>query len=163
MGRRQKINKDMRIQILNKYDNKCSYCGKEIDLYSMQIDHFISLRSGGSDEINNLYPSCKLCNHYKRASDIETFRNFFIGKITERLKKIYIFRVAINYGIVSLNEWDSKFYFEKYERKMQLTKKSIPIDNSVLRMILCDLGYAMHNKKRIDELLDKLNKDDFKE
>ena len=31
--------------------------------------------------------------------------------------KIYIFRVALNYGMITINGWDKKFYFEKTDIK----------------------------------------------
>ena len=33
----------------------------------------------------------------------------------DRLMKIYIFRVALNYGMITINGWDKRFYFEKEE------------------------------------------------
>jgi hypothetical protein len=37
--------------------------------------------------------------------------------IQDRLMKIYIFRVALNYGIISIKPFDGIFYFEKEEQK----------------------------------------------
>ena len=54
-----------------------------------------------------------MCNHYKRAADIETFRYVLFGGLIKRLMKIYIFRVALDYGMITINGWDKKFYFEK--------------------------------------------------
>lgn len=79
----------------------------------MQIDHIFPKRLGGTDDIENLNPSCETCNHYKRATKLEVWRKYFLGEIIKRLRKVYIFKVAERYGMVQVKEWDGKFYFEK--------------------------------------------------
>lgn len=101
-----------RQQIYLKCGGHCAYCGKEIDIKDMQIDHIRPKRQDGTNEIDNLNPSCRVCNHYKRAQDLEEFRDT-ITTLIERIKKIYIVRVGISYGIIRAFEWDKKFYFEK--------------------------------------------------
>ena len=58
-------------------------------------------------------PSCHTCNHYKRANSLENFRDWLLGELIDRLMKVYIFRVALRYGMITINGWDKKFYFEK--------------------------------------------------
>ena len=106
-----------RQKVYEKYDGHCAYCGKAISIKEMQVDHIIPKRNGGTNDIANLNPSCRLCNHYKRAADIETFRNDLLGGLIKRLMKIYIFRVALDYGMITINGWDKKFYFEKTDIK----------------------------------------------
>lgn len=105
-----------RQKVYEKYNGHCAYCGKAITIEQMQVDHALARRNGGTDDISNLMPSCRLCNHYKRAADIQSFRNFLLGGLIDRLMKIYIFRVALNYGMITINGWDKKFYFEKEEQ-----------------------------------------------
>ena len=102
-----------RQKVYEKYDGHCAYCGKAITIKNMQVDHILPKRNGGTDDIDNLNPSCRLCNHYKRAADIEIFRNDLLGGLIKRLMKIYIFRVALDYGMITINGWNKKFYFEK--------------------------------------------------
>ena len=102
-----------RQKVYEKYNGHCTYCGKPITIKDMQVDHILSKRNGGTNDIDNLNPSCRLCNHYKRAAGIETFRNDLLGGLLDRLMKIYIFRVALDYGMITINGWDKKFYFEK--------------------------------------------------
>ena len=102
-----------RQKVYDKYNGHCAYCGKAIAIKDMQVDHILPKRNGGKDHIDNLNPSCRLCNHYKRAADIETLRNWLLGGLIERLMKIYIFRVALDYGMITINGWDKKFYYEK--------------------------------------------------
>lgn len=106
-----------RQKVYDKYSGHCAYCGKAINIKDMQVDHILPKRNGGTDDIDNLNPSCRLCNHYKRAADIETFRNDLLGGLLDRLMKIYIFRVALDYGIISINGWGNKFYFEETDIK----------------------------------------------
>lgn len=79
----------------------------------MQIDHIKPKRNGGADDIDNLNPSCRPCNYYKSADSIEAFRNWKLAGLVERLRKVYIFKVAERYGIIKVNGFDGKFYYEK--------------------------------------------------
>ena len=63
-----------------------------------------------TDDIENLNPTCHRCNHYKRAHTLETFRGM-IKTLHERTQKIYI--CAEDYGIIKIEPWDGKFYYER--------------------------------------------------
>lgn len=82
----------------------------------MQVDHFLPLRAcgiedAGADDISNLMPSCRMCNHYKRANTLETFRRY-IAEIPRKLRTNYIYKVGVAYGNIIENEKPIKFYFE---------------------------------------------------
>lgn len=111
----KKMSKIDRQKVWEKYNGRCAYCGKEIALKDMQVDHIKPKRCGGDDCIDNLNPSCRLCNHYKRADSVNNFRNWKLNGIVDRLRKNYIFKVAERYGMVEVKNWDKKFYFENYE------------------------------------------------
>lgn len=109
------FSKSVRQQVYKKYDGHCAYCGRQIGIKDMQIDHFIPKRGWseqGSDELENLMPSCRLCNHYKRANSLETFRRY-ISEIPKKLKQNYIYKVGLVYGNVIENEKPITFYFER--------------------------------------------------
>ena len=109
---RHKITKVERQQVHEKYGGHCAYCGKEIEIKDMQVDHMIPLRLGGADEMSNYMPACRQCNHYKRGNSLEGFRKM-IGRIPEKLERdSYIYRVGINYGNVIPHEMPIVFYFE---------------------------------------------------
>ena len=121
------IKKSDRILVFQKCGGHCAYCGKKIELEEMQVDHIHPKRLGGKDELENYHPSCRRCNHYKRTLTLEKFRKL-IETLNERLQKIYIVKVAIDYGIVTLNKWDGKFYFEREKiRTIKLTPPSYSI------------------------------------
>lgn len=63
--KRKHISKTMRLQVLQKYNHHCAYCGCEISFKSMRVDHFLPLQKGGLDEVGNYMPACHQCNHYK--------------------------------------------------------------------------------------------------
>ena len=107
--RKPKIDRE---RVYNKYNGHCAYCGKEIEYKDMQVDHLISKYHNGDDEYNNLMPSCRSCNHYKRANSLEGFRRMLMT-IQKRLFKIYIFKVAVDYKVIDIKLFDGKFYFEK--------------------------------------------------
>ena len=108
--------KKIREIIHTKYDGHCAYCGKKITIKQMQIDHIVPLRSGGTNEIENLNPSCSRCNHYKRADSLKMFREM-LRTLHERVLKIYICKVADDYNIINITPFDGVFYFEKLTQK----------------------------------------------
>lgn len=61
-------------------------------------------------------PACRMCNHYKRANSLETFRRY-IAEIPRKLRENYIYKVGVVYGNVIENEKPIKFYFEEMEGK----------------------------------------------
>ncbi len=126
------INKATRQQVIEKYDYHCAYCGVEITLKSMQVDHIIpKVYPDGTDDIKNLNPACRACNNYKGHSRLETFRMFLKQMLNK--KHDYLFKsktkmeVAINFGAVKLEKWDGLFYFEiklKYYEKGRTNKRT---------------------------------------
>ena len=110
------MTKEIREKVYWKYDGHCAYCGRLLEtIDQMQIDHIVPKCLGGASTIDNLNPSCRMCNHYKRSMTVDKFRNQ-IKTLKSRLEKIYIYRVATNYGIVNEFAWNEKFYFESEER-----------------------------------------------
>ena len=115
------FSKKTREAVYAKYDGHCAYCGRAIDIKNMQVDHLLPLRAWGiydvaTDDISNLMPSCRMCNHYKRANSLETFRRY-IAEIPRKLRENYIYKVGAVYGNVIENEKPIAFYFEKMEGK----------------------------------------------
>ena len=112
---RKPIPKKIREQIYQKYDGHCAYCGCKLEYKDMQIDHVISVYGNdGSDDINNLMPSCRMCNFYKSTFPVEVFRKR-LETLYERLQKLFIYRLALKYGLISEHKSNVVFYFEKYE------------------------------------------------
>jgi 5-methylcytosine-specific restriction endonuclease McrA len=112
------MTKTKRQQVYDKYNGHCAYCGKAIDIGDMQVDHIVPHRryynsdKKDDDALENLNPSCRRCNHYKRANLLETYRAMLMT-IHLRTQEIYINKVAEDYGIIKVEPWDGKFFFEK--------------------------------------------------
>lgn len=115
------ISKKTRVAVYEKYDGHCAYCGKEIEYKDMQLDHMIPrqrerFKKYTEEEIEcfeNYMPSCRRCNHYKRAHSLETFRQM-IEEIPKKLfRDNYIYKVGLDYGLVSAHAQKVTFYFER--------------------------------------------------
>lgn len=112
------MKREIREAVYQKYGGRCAYCGRPIEYKDMQVDHFIPIRGHKGQETNdfkNLMPSCRMCNHYKRANSLEGFRHL-IKTIPEKLMRdSYIYKIGIVYGNVIENTKPIKFYFEEME------------------------------------------------
>lgn len=111
------ISKAKREQVYKKYDGHCAYCGREIAYKDMQVDHFLPVRGwneSGTDNIENLMPACRMCNHYKRAHSLNLFRRY-IEEIPRKLRDNYIYKVGVVYGNVKEEIKPIRFYFEEHE------------------------------------------------
>ena len=120
---KKKINRQ---EVYDKCDGHCAYCGKEITFKQMQVDHIkplyrndnvVTLESWGvergTDDIDNLLPSCARCNRWKSTFSLEMFRKEIELQI-ERLNNYNNnYRMAKDYGLISENNNKVIFYFEK--------------------------------------------------
>lgn len=112
---RRTIPKHIRRQVYEKYGGHCAYCGKLLEYKDMQVDHMIPLRSGGVDDMENYMPACRRCNHYKRGSSLEAFREM-VEAIPKKLQRdSYIFKVGVDYGFFEVWDRNVTFYFESYK------------------------------------------------
>lgn len=112
-----------RQKVHDKYDGLCAYCGQRITIKEMQVDHMIpkSAIEYSKDvdifekvhSFDNLMPSCRRCNHYKRSDDLEGFRKK-MKTIHERIASKYLIKVAQDYGIVKIHPFVGRFLFERY-------------------------------------------------
>ena len=102
--------------VFQKYDGRCAYCGIELNK-GWHIDHIIPKIYGGTNDLDNLNPSCKYCNNYKCHSQLETFRAYLKQMVNEKheylFKSVTKMRIAINIGAVTLEKWDGMFHFER--------------------------------------------------
>ena len=118
----------LRELVLNKYGRKCAYCG--IDLVKgWHVDHIKPKVFGGTNDLENLNPSCKFCNNYKCHTDLEGYRKQLEKMLNDKLE--YLFKsktkmqVAINMGSITHYKWDGLFYFEKLKNDNSDTKRRL--------------------------------------
>lgn len=115
--KRKPIPKSVRLKVHEKYNGHCAYCGCELELKDMQVDHIESVYwYNGANDIENYNPACRMCNFYKSTMPIADFRKQ-LGKLTSRLKDIFIYRLAKKYGLITEVEKPVKFYFEKEDNQ----------------------------------------------
>ena len=109
-----KIDRDA---VYKRFDGHCAYCGIEIDISEMQVDHFWPqfLAHFQPDLDNNrpgnLMPSCRKCNNFKGGMRPEDFRNELALQVS-RLKKNAQFDRALRFSQVVITESPIVFYFE---------------------------------------------------
>lgn len=110
--KRRKLSKTKRIQIYDKCNHRCAYCGCDLEYKEMQVDHAQPLRCGGADEMSNMLPACRSCNHYKATMTVEKYRQH-IESIPDRLNRDSIpFAVGKRFGVVWENKKRVVFLFE---------------------------------------------------
>ena len=65
------ISAELRQTIAERANQLCEYCliAEANTFYGCEVDHIISIKHGGSNELNNLAYACALCNRAK-GSDI---------------------------------------------------------------------------------------------
>ncbi|SCI52095.1 HNH endonuclease [Intestinibacter bartlettii] len=111
--KRKKLTKEERIEIYNRFDGRCGYCGEKIDIKDMQVDHIVALRVGGTDTLDNMICSCRSCNHYKSTYTLEKFEKQ-LQEIPNRLiRDSAIFRIGLKYGLIEIKDKKVEFYFKK--------------------------------------------------
>ncbi|MGN1210360.1 MAG: HNH endonuclease, partial [Candidatus Cryptobacteroides sp.] len=115
------MDKRTRTLVYYKFDGHCAYCGCELEMKDMQIDHIVPKCRGeerwvetiGTDDIENLNPSCRMCNYYKRMNDLETFRDNLSDMLMRNVRRPFDYRLALKYGLIKEDVQRVKFYFEK--------------------------------------------------
>jgi 5-methylcytosine-specific restriction endonuclease McrA len=112
--------------VYNKCSGHCAYCGIEITFKQMQVDHIKPLYRNdkvetledwgverGTDEMDNLNPSCSRCNKWKSTFSLEMFRTIVKNSIERMERDTPNFRLARDYGLIEVVEKPVIFYFEK--------------------------------------------------
>jgi 5-methylcytosine-specific restriction endonuclease McrA len=124
-----KINRE---EVYNKCGGRCAYCGNQIKIKEMQVDHIIPtsffsqhinnkvrvpkflnhLTESDVNHMDNLLPTCRVCNKWKSAHDLELFRK----EIEEQVRRLNDYssnyRMAKRYGLVEETIKPIIFYFE---------------------------------------------------
>ena len=111
--KRRRLSAKERNDFYKMYGGRCAYCGTQITLRGMQIDHLKPLAICGEDTKENMLPACRSCNKYKHTLDVEGFREYLSG-IPKRVRRDDIaFQVGERYGLLQENKVPVVFYFEK--------------------------------------------------
>lgn len=120
-----------RQKVYEKFNGHCAYCGKEITIKQMQVDHIVPKfhtwkdeeqfaklikKERGTDDYSNLNPSCSRCNKWKSTFSIEQFRNEIFMQIDRLKRDSSAFRMASDFGIIRETKIDVFFYFETIKK-----------------------------------------------
>jgi uncharacterized protein (TIGR02646 family) len=107
-----------RQKVYDKCDGHCAYCGVEITLKQMQVDHIrphwhTFTEQEGSHDLDNLNPSCARCNKWKSTYSVEHFRKVVETSLDRLERDTPNFRLARDYGLIEVIEKPVIFYFEQ--------------------------------------------------
>lgn len=117
------MKKEIRKQVYEKCRGRCAYCGEQITLKTMQIDHIRAKRifSVGArtdipdydvDDMRNLNPSCRPCNNLKHWYTVEEFRKIIETQIEKARRYSVNFRTGERFGLIHSKERPIVFFFE---------------------------------------------------
>lgn len=124
-----KVNRQV---VYAKYGCKCGYCGTDISIKDMQVDHIISqanfewhlknnhkipsflqhLTLADLNHTDNLMPACRSCNKFKDTHWLEGFRNEIEQQIDRLRNYKPTFRLAERFGLIECKPKPVIFYFE---------------------------------------------------
>lgn len=120
MNTRRKLTKAERMEVYEKMNGHCAYCGCELKYKDMQVDHVIPINGWsvqGSDTLDNMLPACRSCNHYKSRNTLEGFRKMLENMPFALIRDNVTYKNAVRYGLVIGNPKPIVFYFERMSRK----------------------------------------------
>ena len=121
------VSKKKREVVYSKFKGRCAYCGNKLEYSKMHVDHIQPLyrnstqieldRYGvikGTNNIDNLNPSCATCNISKSTFTVEKWRleiKLKVGRVRSSNSNI---RLLESFGILKYTNKEVKFYFEKF-------------------------------------------------
>lgn len=119
--KRRKLTPTQREQIFNLCAGHCAYCGCEITIKQMQVDHYIPLELSAiaaacghdADSLDNMMPACRSCNHYKSSLTLERFRGAIYRWHDILMRDNVTYKNAVRFGQVRPTQHVPEFYFEK--------------------------------------------------
>jgi len=74
-------NSNIRKYLADKYGARCFYCEHSLEVKEIQIEHIEPRSGGGSDDIENLVPSCRRCNSEKGPLPLEVWASKVYDRI----------------------------------------------------------------------------------
>lgn len=122
--KRKQLTKSERQEVYDKCGGHCAYCGCEIALKDMQVDHIVPMArcfdcycqhktAEELDVMSNYLPACRSCNHYKGSSTLENFRKNIERFPSVLMRDSVTYKNAVRFGLVVPNPHKVEFYFEK--------------------------------------------------
>lgn len=113
LPKRRQLTKAERLKVYGKCEGHCAYCGCDITLAQMQVDHKQPISRGGTDVMGNYLPACRSCNNYKNTMTVEQFRMMAGRWHDALLRDSAAYRMAVRFGRIVPQMGKVEFYFEK--------------------------------------------------
>ena len=107
---RKRLTASQRLEIFEKTGGRCAYCGIELTLDHMQVDHMVSLHNHGNDDMGNLVSSCRECNYYKGGCNPDGFRKKLKKAFRQEKKRPFVQMLEDRY-----EGWNGVFHFERMD------------------------------------------------
>lgn len=132
---RQSISAKKRRLVARRAEYRCEYCRiHEDDLFlAFEIDHIISVKHGGGNELENLAYACPHCNNHK-GSDLTTFLDSYDDIVI-------LFNPRIHEWATHFSAYDGEIIPQT--RIGQATVKVLKVnepDRLILRQLLTQVG-----------------------
>lgn len=127
--------------IFNRFNGLCAYTGKPLG-GDWQVDHqephfYSHMFRRDPNRPDNLFPTLRIVNHYKRCKDLEQFRAYMLT-FHERLKRLpksprrdksakrkeYMLKVAEAFNITTDSPFSGVFFFENQQPKANDTENN---------------------------------------
>lgn len=98
----------MRLLLLHEQHGACLYCGEEITLATMEVDHIVPASRGGTNSRINLAATCRGCNGYKSDAPFAEWASAGTCKDTVvRVKKLVV--THLKGSAVARRKWVNKY------------------------------------------------------
>lgn len=153
MGKEPQIlSRNLRMEAWDKTGGRCWYCGVKLNPWkTFCVDHVVPQSEGGGPEVENLVPSCKVCNEKKGIRSVEEFRSILATVDGKFFTADQIDFLKSEYGI-DLSYLRADTYVFYFERMQNTGQERVKI-NTASQDIIIDLfkngerGYGTIGRK----------------
>jgi hypothetical protein len=117
-----------RLEIFNKYNGHCAYCGCELSKSNFAVDHIEPIFRGSTDAQLNWYkrergiesmenynPCCKSCNSSKSTFTLEMWRSEISKKFDRMKRDCSSYSLMLRFGFIEEKRDKILFYFERQQ------------------------------------------------
>lgn len=144
--KRRRLSKLERQEVYDKCGGHCAYCGIEISISEMQVDHLIPMEfydvyaaeGRNIDVMDNFMPACRSCNKYKSSLTLEKFRTAVERWPDVLMRDSVTYRNAVRFGVVKPNPHPIMFYFEQINQKKVKMATNTPPNGTPLAKAIQD-------------------------
>jgi len=72
--------------LINKFGNKCAYCGGASGDNKLETEHVFPKSKGGTDKVSNLVPACRKCNEDKGSKTLSQWESLLSLESESKLR-----------------------------------------------------------------------------